>query len=199
LAFFSVIAPEAHMNETLALLKSRRSVAPHLLVEPGPTPEEIETLLTIAARVPDHGRLTPWRFIILEGAARHRIGEAIAGAFRVDHPGASPDTIEFERNRLARAPLVVGVVSRAGPHVKIPDWEQIMSAGAAAMNLVIAANAMGYATSWITEWYAFDRRVLDALGLEPSERMAGFVHIGRAKEPPVERPRPALSDVVTRL
>ena len=110
-----------------------------------------------------------------------------------------PETVEFERGRLARAPLVIGVVSRAAPHVKIPDWEQVMSAGAAAMSLVIAANAMGYATSWITEWYAFDRRVLDALGLTPNERMAGFVHIGRPKEAPAERPRPALADVVTRL
>ena len=187
------------MNETLALLQSRRSVAPHLLTDPGPTPAEIETLLTIATRVPDHGRLTPWRFIVLEGEARRRIGEAIAAAFRADNPAAKPETVEFERGRLVRAPLVIGVVSRAAPHVKIPDWEQIMSAGAAAMSLVIAANAMGYATSWITEWYAFDRRVLDALGLAPNERMAGFVHIGRPKEPPAERPRPALADVVTRL
>ena len=101
------------MNETLALLQSRRSVAPHLLTEPGPTPEEIETLLTIATRVPDHGRLTPWRFIVLEGEARRRIGEAIAAAFRADNPAAKSETVEFERGRLARAPLVIGVVSRA--------------------------------------------------------------------------------------
>ena len=187
------------MNETIALMQKRRSVAPHLLGDPGPTAEEIETLLTIASRVPDHGRLTPWRFIVIDREAGRRIGAAIATAFRADNPGASAETEEFERNRLARAPLVVGVVSRAGPHVKIPDWEQVMSAGAAAMSLVIAANALGFATSWITEWYAFDRRVLDALGLAPAERMAGFVHIGRPKEPPAERPRPALADVVTQL
>ena len=187
------------MNETVELLQKRRSVAPHLLVDPGPTAEEIETLLTIASRVPDHGRLTPWRFLVIDREAGRRIGEAIAGAFRADNPQASPETEAFEKNRLARAPLVIGVVSRAAPPVKIPDWEQMMSAGAAAMNLVIAANAMGYATSWITEWYAFDRRVLDALGLAPAERMVGFVHIGRPKESPVERPRPALSDVATRL
>lgn len=187
------------MNETIALLKARRSVAPHLLGEPGPTPEELETLLTVAARVPDHGRLVPWRFLVIEGDARRRVGEAIAAAFSADNPQASADTVAFERNRLARAPLVIGVVSRAAPHVKIPDWEQVLSAGAAAMTLVVAANAMGFATSWITEWYAFDRRVLDALGLAPGERMAGFVHIGRPKEPPVERPRPALADIVTRL
>ncbi len=187
------------MNETVALLQRRRSVAPHLLVDPGPTAEEVETLLAIASRVPDHGRLAPWRFLVIDREAGRRIGEMIAAAFRADNPGASPETEAFERNRLARAPLVIGVVSRAAPHVKIPDWEQVLSAGAAAMNLVIAANAMGYATSWITEWYAFDRRVLDALGLAPDERMAGFVHIGRPKETPIERPRPVLGDVVTRL
>ena len=109
------------------------------------------------------------------------------------------EKVQFERNRLARAPLVVAVVSRAKPHVKIPDWEQVLSAGAVCMNLLHAAAALGYGASWITEWYAFDRRVLDALGLDPDERIAGFVHIGRALEPPVERARPALADVVTRF
>lgn len=187
------------MNETLDLLRRRRSVAPHLLGPPGPTGDEVEVLLTIASRVPDHGRLTPWRFIVIEGDARGRIGDAIARAFAADNPEASPEKIAFEGDRLARAPLTVAVVSRAGPHVKIPDWEQVLCGGAVAMSLVIAANAMGYATSWLTEWFAFDRRVLDALGLDPKERIAGFVHIGTPKEAPVERPRPILSDLVTRL
>jgi nitroreductase len=187
------------MNETLQLLRTRRSVAPHLLGEPGPKAQEIDALLTIAARVPDHGRLVPWRFIVLAGDARARVGEVIAAAFRADQPGADAAKVAFERDRLARAPVVIAVVSRARPHVKIPDWEQVMSAGAACMNLVLAANAMGYGTSWLTEWYAFDRRVLDALGLAPDERVAGFIHIGTPKERPVERPRPALGEVVTRF
>ncbi len=187
------------MNETLELLRRRRSVAPHLLGEPGPNQEELDQLLTIAVRVPDHGRLTPWRFIVLEGDARHRIGETIAAAYRADDPAADEEKVAFERDRLARAPLVVAVVSRARPHVKIPQWEQIMSAGAVCMTLVIAANAMGFSTSWLTEWYAFDRRVLDALGLAPDERMAGFVHIGRPAEAPVERLRPDMARIVTRL
>ncbi len=187
------------MNATLDLLRTRRSVAPQFLGEPGPTADELDLLLTIAARVPDHGRLTPWRFIIIEGEGRRRIGEAIAAAYRADDPAANPEKVEFERNRLARAPLVVAVVSRARPHIKIPEWEQTMSAGAVCMSLVIAANAMGFATSWLTEWFAFDRRVLDALGLAPDENIAGFVHIGRPVTPPVERPRPALSDIVTRF
>ena len=187
------------MNDTLELLRTRRSVAPHLLGEPGPTAKELDLLLTIAARVPDHGRLAPWRFIVLQGEARQRIGEAIAAAYRADNPEAEAAKIDSERGRLTRAPLVVGVVSRARPHVKIPEWEQAMSAGAVCMALVIAANAMGFATSWLTEWYAFDRRVLETLGLEPDENIAGLIHIGRPTTAPVERPRPALADIVTRL
>jgi nitroreductase len=187
------------MNDTIDLLRTRRSVAPHLLGEPGPTAAELETLLTVATRVPDHGRLTPWRLIVIEGEVRRRIGDVIAAAFLADQPNADEARVAQERNRLARAPTVVGVVSRARPHVKIPEWEQLFSAGAVATTLVIAANAMGFATSWLTEWYAFDGRVLDALGIEPDERIVGFVHIGRALDAPVERPRPALADVVTRL
>jgi nitroreductase len=187
------------MNETLELLRTRRSVAPAFLGEPGPTATELDTLLTIAARVPDHGRLVPWRFVILEGEARHRIGNAIAAAFQADNPGCGEDRIAVEQGRLAHAPVVIAVVSRAAPHVKIPEWEQLLSTGAVAMSLVIAANAMGFATSWLTEWFSFDRRVLDALGLSAHERLAGFVHIGTARQAPVERPRPDLADIVTRL
>jgi nitroreductase len=187
------------MNDTVALLQQRRSVAPQLLREPGPGPAEIETLLGIAARVPDHGRLVPWRFILIEGEARARIGAAIAAAFRADQPEADEGKVAFERNRLARAPLVVAVVSRARPHAKIPEWEQALSGGAVCMNLLNAAAALGYGASWLTEWFAFDRRVLDALGLAADERMAGFVHIGTPSEKPADRPRPALADIVSRL
>src|SRR5205809_655851 len=105
------------MPDALDLLKTRRSVKPIELAEPGPSAAEIETLLTIASRIPDHGKLTPWRFIVFEGAARHAAGEAIAAAFRADYPESKADQVAFERERLARAPLVVAVVSRAVPHV----------------------------------------------------------------------------------
>jgi nitroreductase len=187
------------MPEALELLKTRRSVKPMELTGPPPTAAEIETLLRIASRVPDHGKLAPWRFIVFEGNARTAAGEAIAAAYRADHPDATTDQIEFERKRLARAPLVIAVVSRAGPHVKIPEWEQQLSAGASAMSLVFAAHALSYAASWITEWYAYDRRVLDVLGVAPHERIAGFVHIGRPAKPPEERDRPKLEALVTRF
>jgi len=186
------------MPDALQLLKTRRSVKPIELGGPAPSPAEIDTLLTIAARVPDHGKLAPWRFIVFEGDARMAAGDKIAAIFREQRTDATPEQIEFERKRLARAPLVIAVVSRAGPHVKIPEWEQELSAGAASMSLVIAAHAMGYAASWITEWYAYDRRVLDALGLAANERIAAFVHIGRPAKPPEDRERPKLGDIVTR-
>jgi len=187
------------MPDALELLKTRRSIKPIELVGPAPSAGEIETLLTVASRVPDHGKLAPWRFIIFEGEARRAAGAAIAAAFCARYPTAKPEQVEAERNRLARAPLVIAVVSRAGPHVKIPEWEQVLSAGAAAMNLVLAAHALGYAASWITEWYAYDRGVLAALGLAENERIAGFVHIGRPREPAEDRPRPPLDAIASRF
>src|SRR3954471_9172325 len=182
------------MPDTLHLRTPRRSLKPVELTGPAPSAAEIDTLLTVAARVPDHGKLAPWRFIVFEGHARLSAGDKIAAVYRAQHTDATADQLEFERMRLARAPLVVAVVSRAAPHVKIPEWEQQLSAGAAAMNLVNAAHAMGYAASWITEWYAYDRAVLDALGLGANERIAGFVHIGRPRAPTTDRPRPALAE-----
>jgi len=187
------------MTDALDLLKTRRSVKPIEMGGPGPTATELETLLTVASRVPDHGKLTPWRFIVFEGEARQKAGETIAAIFKASNPQATDEQVAFEKARLARAPLVVAVVSRAGPHVKIPEWEQVLSAGAAAMNLVTAAHALGYAANWITEWYAYDRTALDALGLAATEKMVGFVHIGRTAKPPEDRPRPPLAEIVTRF
>jgi nitroreductase len=183
--------------DALELLKNRRSIKPVELEGPAPSAAEIETILTIASRVPDHGKLVPWRFILFEGPARLAAGEAIVTAFRSKYPQATEEQIAFERGRLARAPLVIAVVSRAAQHVKIPEWEQVLSAGAAAMNLVLAAHALGYAASWITEWYAYDRAVLDALRLASNERIAGFVHIGRSRAPAADRPRPPIADIAT--
>lgn len=186
------------MVDALELLKNRRSVKPMEMTGPAPTPAEIETLLKIASRVPDHGKLAPWRFIVFEGEARKAAGAPIAAAFGASHPDATADQIAFEANRLARAPLAIAVVSRAAPHAKIPEWEQQMSAGASAMLLVTAAHAMGYVASWLTEWFAYDRGVLAAFGLSANERIAGFVYVGRPGKPPEDRERPKLETIVTR-
>jgi nitroreductase len=182
-------------NPILALLSSRRSVKPDKLGAPGPSPDELETMLTIAARVPDHKKLVPWRFIVLEGGARAQLGEIIAQACvaEEDMP-PSEARLATERGRLLRAPLVIAVISRVTAHRGAPEWEQILSAGAACFSLCLAANAMGYATSWITEWIAYSA----ALGLADNERVAGFVYVGTATERPEDRERPALSDIVTR-
>jgi nitroreductase len=185
------------MAETIDLLKTRRSVKPLEMAGPGPTAAELETILTIGARVPDHGKLAPWRFIVFEGEARRKAGEIFAAAFRKNNPEATATQIEAEQKKFLHAPLVVAVVSRARPHVKIPLWEQELSAGASVMNIVIAANALGYVASWLTGWAAFDRTVLDGLGLQPDEKMAGFVHIGRSTRAVEDRDRPELRDIVS--
>ncbi len=185
------------MNDTIALLKRRRSLAPSNMTGPGPTAAEIETLVTIASRVPDHGKLAPWRFIVFEGAARDRAGGVALAIKLADDPALDEASRSIERMRFSHAPLVIAVVSRAAAHVKIPEWEQVLSAGAACMNLVIAANALGFVADWLTEWCAYDRRFGEAIGLAERERVAGFVHIGRPKLVLEDRPRPPLSEILT--
>jgi nitroreductase len=185
-------------NEKLIeYLKTRRSMPAFQMKEPGPSKEEIQEILTLATRVPDHGKLAPWRFIVMTGDARRRITGELAAIAKADKPDLSPEMVQVEEARFLRAPVVIAVVSRAGPHVKIPEWEQIMSAGAVCLNMVMAANALGYVSNWLTEWMAFDERAHRILGVEPSEKVAGFIHIGSTDFPVVERPRPDLADIVT--
>ncbi|WP_131118134.1 nitroreductase family protein [Lichenihabitans psoromatis] len=186
-------------NQTIALLQHRRSVPPQSMTAPGPTSEQLDALLTIAARVPDHGKLAPWRFIVFEGEGRARAGDLLAKIVLDDNPDTPAKRLDLERARLMHAPVVVAIVSRAAPHVKIPEWEQILSAGAVAMNLTVAANAMGFGTSWLTEWYAYDTRAKAALGLADTENVAGFIHIGHPTAVLDDRIRPVLADIVTRF
>jgi nitroreductase len=190
---------ETAVPDALELLKTRRSVKPREMTGPGPSPAELEIILTIGARVPDHGKLAPWRFIVFEGDARVRAGEVIAKVFARKNPNASPAEIEVEKRRLTDAPLVIGVVSFTRPHPKVPPWEQELSAGASAMNIVTAATALGYGACWLTGWFAFDRDVLEGLGLKADEKLAGLIHIGTASKTSEDRPRPALSEIVTRF
>ena len=187
------------MPDAIELLKTRRSVKPREMTGPGPSPAELDTILTIGARVPDHGKLAPWRFIVFEGDARVRAGEIIAKVFASKNPQASAAEIEIEKHRLTDAPTVIGIVSFTRPHPKVPPWEQELSAGASAMNIVTAATALGYGACWLTGWFAFDRDVLDGLGLKAGEKLAGFIHIGTPSKPSGDRPRPSLSDIVTRF
>lgn len=186
-------------NPTLELLLKRRSAKAALLTAPGPTPAELDTILTCAARVPDHKKLVPWRFIVFEGEARARFGEILAQTVAAEEKDApSPVRLEAERGRLMRAPTVVCVISRVVPNPGAPEIEQLLSCGAAAFNLCLAANALGYGTCWITEWYSFSETISKALGLAANERIAGFVYIGTDSAPQEDRERPALTDIVTR-
>src|SRR5687768_2410447 len=145
-------------NEALIeYLKTRRSMPAFQMKEPGPSKAEIEEILTLATRVPDHGKLAPWRFIVISGDERQRISLALSKIARAEKPDLSEEMIKVEETRFTRAPVVIAVVSRAAPHVKIPEWEQLMSAGAVCLNMVIAANALGYVSNWLTEWMEIGR------------------------------------------
>lgn len=185
------------MNETIALLSRRRSVGPAFLEGPAPDAQTLETLLKLASRVPDHGKLAPWRFIVFQGEGRERAGRIALELRLQDNPALDEAGRAAERARFSRSPLVIAVVSRAAAHVKVPEWEQVLSAGASTMALEIAAAALGLASTWLTEWCAYDARFRERIGLAPHERIAGFVHIGQAKLAPEDRPRPALADITT--
>jgi nitroreductase len=185
------------MPDALDLLKTRKSISAQFLAEPGPSEAELTEILTIASRVPDHGKLTPWRFILFTGDARRQAGEALAALFSGRNPGADPKQVEEERARFSRAPLVIGVVSRAAAHPKIPEFEQLLSASNAAFNMELAAHALGYAAQWTTGWIAYDVEAGRLLGLKDGERFVGFIHIGTSTVPFTDRPRPALADIVT--
>ena len=188
------------MTDALELLKTRHSYKPtDILPDGGPSAAELETILTIASRVPDHGKLAPWRFIVFEGEARARAGDIAAKIFATKNPQATPDQIEFQRGLFLRTPLVVGIVSRTVEHPKIPRWEQEMSAGCSMMNMLLASYAQGYVGCILTEWIADDRDMLTALGLAAEEKMAAFVYIGKPARPTESRPRPALAEIVTRF
>jgi nitroreductase len=181
----------------LALLLSRRSGSAKRMIAPGPTSAELDIIFEAATRVPDHGKLAPWRFILFQGDARTRFGEVLANCFHRQNPGADDDRLQVERERFLRAPVVVGLISAVRQGIPIPEWEQTMSAGACGMALVFAVHALGYVANWITEWCAYDACVRDNLGLAENERIAGFIYIGSSAVELEERPRPDFRTLVT--
>lgn len=187
------------MPDAIELLRTRRSSRIIDLGAPAPSAEELDTILAIAARVPDHGKLAPWRFIVFEGEGRARAGDALAQALAAKDAQAADKRLEEERGRFLRAPLVVAVVSRAAPHVKIPEWEQLLSAAACCQNMLLAALALGYGATWMTEWPTYDAGARAALGLAAHERVAGFIYIGTPAQKLEDRPRPDLAEIVTRF
>jgi len=186
------------MPDAQTLLATRRSVPIPMMAEPGPSNEQITQILTAASRVPDHGKLAPWRFILFRGEAADAIGSALAArAEAIEGGPLSPSRRSYEEGRFRRAPLVIGVVSTARPHFKIPEWEQVLSAGAATMNLMQAAHALGFGANWITEWPAYDEEAKSIMGILPEEKVVGFIYIGSPTEAPSDRPRPDLAAIVS--
>ncbi len=193
------ILPLPTENQAITdFLKNRRSNLAKLMGDPGPGAAQIDEFLTIAARVPDHRKLAPWRFVVFQGPARTDFGQHIAAAFMKANPEMPADRSIFEGQRFLRAPLVIGVISspKACPR-GTPEWEQILSSGAVCYNLCLAAQAAGFGAQWLTEWYAYDKDVQKALGLSEVERVSGFIYIGTPQSASKERLRPDVKSLIT--
>ena len=193
----STIMPEATNETILDFMRTRRSVPAKTMAGPGPSPAQIRAMAEIACRVPDHGKIAPWRFIEYSAEAKDRLGELILERAVEKDDSLSEEMQLLEKTRLSRSATVIALISAPQDHPKVPKWEQELSCGAAGMNWLIAANAHGYDAQWITEWYAFDETLAPALGVREGERLAGFIHIGTRTMPKTERARPDLDDVLT--
>ncbi len=185
-----------HSQGMIELLLTRRSGSAKTMTAPGPDEEQLKQILTAALRVPDHGKLFPWRFIVLEGAARDRAGEMLVECLGHES-SVSSERAETERGRFLRAPVVVATVSRVREAIAIPEWEQILSSGAVCQTMLIAAHSLGFVANWITEWPAYHPLVKERLGLKPGERIAGFIYIGTSSTRLEERLRPPLEGLVS--
>jgi len=185
-------------SSILSLLKTRRSASAKAMTGPGPTAEQIAEIIACACRVPDHGKLNPWRFILWEGDARARFGDLLRARWAALHPDHGENTLAFAQNMFMRAPVVLGVISTAAEHPKIPVWEQQLSAGAVCQNALLAATALGIACQWQSDWVAYDPVIAAAMDLTPSERVAGLIYLGAAAAPYEERPRPDPASLVMR-
>ena len=192
---FAEPLPIVSAPAVLAFLARRRSASAMALRAPGPTPEELSDLLTIAARVPDHGKLAPWRFVILEGAGKDNFADRLQSLAAARSDAAR---LIAKLGKLRTPPLGVAVISRTTAG-EIPEWEQLLSAGAVCTTLTYAALAMGYGANWITDWHAYDAGARAVLGLAEDERVAGFVFLGKAAEAPLERVRPDVAALTTRF
>lgn len=182
-------------DELLNRLSTRRSAPAQTLTAPGPNPEEVAEILRLGARTPDHGKLFPWRFVVMGPVTRADLAERLSAlALRQGLGGKAQAVLA----KLTAAPVSILVISTAAPGPK-PVWEQELSSGAVCMNIEHAADALGYAACWITDWYSYDAEALEILGVKPTEKVAGFIHIGATAEPPLERVRPDLSALTITL
>jgi nitroreductase len=187
------------MSNALDLLKTRSSPKAQDLVAPAPNDAELDEILTVAVRVPDHGMMKPWRFIVHPKETRAPLADRLVANFRAGNPNATEAEADKQRLRFTDSPLIVTVVSRIAPNPKVPDIEQLLSAGAVCMNLLNAAHAMGFGANWLTGWAAFDPSSKELFGLAANEQIVGFIHLGTPKGDIFQRPRPDLSQLVSKL
>lgn len=185
------------LSSTAALLATRRSAKPRDMVAPGPDGAQLLQILEAAMRVPDHGKLYPWRFVIVEADRREAFADLLKDAYRAEKPDAGRTELEAMEQFARQAPVMVAVLSTPTQNSKIPVWEQELSAGAACMNLLVATHALGFTGCWLTGWPAYNGQVLESLGGSPNDRIAGFLFLGSPSRPLEERPRPAYEAVVS--
>ena len=186
------------MNEIINFLKRRRSVTVKSMNAGNIHSDDLDEILECGLRVPDHGALNPWKICVIKGEAKNRIGvEILAKEYKLENPEASEDDLDFEKNRFNRADVVIAVLSTPVNHPKIPQWEMELSSGAVCTNLLIAAQSLGYAAQWLTEWYAYNKVLLKEFGGDPkTDKIAGFIYIGEKQKEPMERRRPLKDNII---
>ena len=186
------------MKNVIKFLQSRRSITAKNMICNEVNDDDLEDILSCGIRVPDHGALNPWELIVIEGDAKLRIGnDILADEYQLNNPDASEDEINYERNRLCRASVVIAVLFKPVSHPKIPFWEMQLSSGAVCSNLLVAAQSLGYAAQWLTEWYAYNNSMIKELGGNPdTDKIAGFIYIGDKDKTPIERRRPNKEKVI---
>ena len=190
------------LNDTsnvLAFLKSRKSGSAKAMFGPGPSKVQMDEILEIAARVPDHGKLNPWRFILIEGEGRARLGDGFAQVWAQKNPTHGSESLDFQRHLFMRAPVILVVVSTAAVHGKIPVWEQQLSSAAVCYNAVLAATALGFDAQWQSDWVAYDDGAKAVMGVTAQEKISGIIYIGTSSAPLEDRPRPDVSTLLTRI
>jgi nitroreductase len=186
------------MKNIIKFLQTRRSITAKNMICNQVNEDDLDDILSCGVRVPDHGALNPWELIVIKGDAKLRIGnDILAKEYHLNNPEASVDDINFERSRLCRASVVIAVLFKPVSHPKIPFWEMQLSSGAVCSNLLIAAQSLGYAAQWLTEWYAYNNLMIKELGGNPdTDKIAGFIYIGDKDKTPIERRRPSKEKVI---
>ncbi|MDB9772189.1 nitroreductase [Alphaproteobacteria bacterium] len=186
------------MKNIIKFLQSRRSITAKNMIDHNINEDDLDTILNCGIRVPDHGALNPWKLIVIKNNARLRIGnDILAKEFKINNPEATEEELDYERKRFCRANVIIAVLFKPVSHPKIPLWEMELSSGAVCTTLLIAAQSLGYAAQWLTEWYAYSKTLIIELGGNPdTDKVAGFIYIGNKEKDPIERRRPKKENVI---